>query len=48
MYDVLEHGVRTMTFETYEEACEYLDNVFGSDMWFMYDYGIIPHDDKED
>lgn len=38
MYVVLENGVRTMSFDTYEEACEYLDNVFDSDCW--YDYGF--------
>ena len=42
-YAVYEYGHKTIEFNTYEEACEYLDNIFESDMWFQVgsDYEII-------
>jgi len=48
MYAVLEHGMITMVFPTYDEACEYLDNValgWDSSMG-LFDVGIIPYDEE--
>lgn len=49
MYAVLEQGHRTF-FGTYEECCEYLDNVYYG--WEtgtrLLDVGIIPCDDEEE
>ena len=49
MYAVLEHGMVTMVFPTYDEACEYLDNValgWDSSMC-LFDVGIIPYDEED-
>lgn len=40
MFAVYENGQKTMVFETYEEACDYLDNVFQSDCWHMFGFEI--------
>ena len=49
MYAVLEQGHRTF-FGTYEECCEYLDNVYPG--WEtsmrLLDVGIVPFDREEE
>ena len=49
MYAVLEHGIRTF-FGTYEECCDYLDNValgWDSCRGSLFDVGIIPYDEED-
>ena len=39
MFAIYQDGNRVMVTDSYEEACEYLDNVFDSDCWFKIEAG---------